>query len=257
MNGSVLPGYKGLRGDVLVALKKAQPLTAKELGLHFGVTPNALRRHLKELELEGVVRYRREIRGVGGPVFAYSLTATGERLFPQSYDTALSAVLDMVRARLGSEGVVELFTQRWREIAEKAKPELDRLPLNQRAHRLAELLTSLGYMAEADEGGRGLGTGVGDGGGRGLGTGVGDGGGTGGTGGTTLREHNCAIRAVIERFPEICVAEERFLAEVLGAQVTRQQHIAAGANCCEYCIHETAAASPVPPLALERTKESS
>ena len=66
MSGTTLPGYRGLRGDVLVALKKAQPLTAKELGLRFGVTPNALRRHLKELELEGVVRYRREIRGGRG-----------------------------------------------------------------------------------------------------------------------------------------------------------------------------------------------
>lgn len=207
-----LPGYKGLRGGILVALKKAQPLTVSELGVQFGVTGNALRRHLKELELEGVVRYRREIRGVGGPVFAYTLTESGERLFPQAYDTALSAVLDMVKARLGSEGVVELFTQRWREIADKAKPELDRLPMNERAHRLAELLTSLGYMAEASGGDE-----------------------------ATIREHNCAIRAVIERFPEICVAEERFLREVLGAEVTRQRHIATGSNCCEYCI-----AAPAP-----------
>lgn len=207
-----LPGYRGLRGDVLVALKKAQPLTIRELGARFHVTANALRRHLKELELEGVVRYRREIRGVGGPVFAFSLTDTGERLFPQAYDSALSAVLDLVREKLGSEGVVELFTQRWREVTEKAKPELDRLPLNERARRLAELLTSLGYMAEATEGSE-----------------------------AGLREHNCAIRAVIERFPEVCVAEERFLAEVLGAEVTRRQHIAEGANCCEYCIRETPA----------------
>lgn len=238
-----LPGYKGLRGDILVALKKAQPLTAKELGRHHGVTPNALRRHLKELEIEGVVRYRREIRGVGGPVFAYSLTEVGERLFPQAYDSALSAVLDLVKARLGSEGVVELFTQRWREVAEKAKPELDRLPFSERAHRLAELLTSLGYMAE--------------------------GGITSASGGeATLKEHNCAIRAVIEKFPEICVAEERFLAEVLGAQVTRQQHIASGANCCEYCLHETgsetsasvatsaASASSATLVSLARPKES-
>lgn len=216
-----LPGYRGLRGEILVALKKVQPATAKELGVRFGVTANALRRHLKELEAEGVVRYRREIRGVGGPVFAYSLTESGERLFPQGYDTALSAVLDLVRERLGSEGVLELFTQRWREIADRAKPELDRLPPEQRAARLAELLTSLGYMAEATAGAE-----------------------------TTLREHNCAIRAVIQRFPEVCVAEERFLAEVLGAQVTRQRHIAAGANCCEYCISHPAEAPAPAPSAL-------
>lgn len=210
MTGATLPipGYRGLRGDVLVALKKAQPLTAKELGVHFGVTPNALRRHLKELEVEGLVRYQREIRGVGGPVFAYSLTESGERLFPRAYDAALNEVLELVRQQMGSDGVVELFRKRWADIAEKAKPELADLPLNQRAQRLAQLLTSLGYMAEASEGEN-----------------------------STLREHNCAIRAVIERFPEICVAEKRFLEEVLGTHVTRQTHIAAGANCCEYCIH--------------------
>lgn len=203
-----IPGYRGLRGDVLVALKMAQPLTAKELGVRFGVTPNALRRHLKELEGEGLVRYQREIRGVGGPVFAFSLTESGERLFPRAYDSALNEVLELVRQQFGSDGVIDLFRKRWADIAEKAKPELALLPLSQRAERLAELLTSLGYMAESS-----------------------------GEEGSTLKEHNCAIRAVIERFPEICIAEQGFLEEVLGAHVTRQQHIAAGANCCEYCIH--------------------
>ena len=49
-------GYRGTRGEIITALKMAQPLTAKELADRFGVTPNALRRHLKELELEGIVR---------------------------------------------------------------------------------------------------------------------------------------------------------------------------------------------------------
>ena len=156
MLGSTLhiPGYGGLRGEVLLALKKAQPLTAKELGAQFGVTANGLRRHLKELEAEGIVRYRREIRGVGGPVYAYSLSEVGERLFPRTYDSALADVLEQVRQQFGREGVIEVFHKQWAEIAGRAKPELDRLPMRERAHRLAELLTSLGYMAEASEGAR-------------------------------------------------------------------------------------------------------
>ena len=39
-----------------------------------------------------------------------------------------------------------------------------------------------------------------------------------GTAEGTLTEHNCAIPAVAERFPEICAAEARFLADVLGAR---------------------------------------
>jgi len=202
-------GFRGTRGEILTALKKAQPLTAKELASKFGVTPNALRRHLKELETEGIVRYQREIRGVGGPVFAFSLTDAGEALFPRAYEKALAEVLDLVREQQGDEGLVQLFQRRWDDIARVARPELEQLPVDQRATRLAELLTSLGYMAEAHPGSGAL---------------------------PVLTEHNCAIRVIAERFPEVCAAEERFIADLLGAPVTRQAHIAKGANCCEYCV---------------------
>jgi DeoR family suf operon transcriptional repressor len=204
-------GYRGTRAEILTALKKAQPLTAKELADRFGVTPNALRRHLKELEGEGVVRYSREIHGVGGPVFAFSLTEAGEALFPRAYERALTEILDLVREQQGDEGVVQLFQRRWDEIARVARPELERLPVEQRATRLAELLTSLGYMAEARQVAGAL---------------------------PVLTEHNCAIRLIAERFPEVCAAEERFITDLLGAPVTRQAQITKGANCCEYCIEK-------------------
>ena len=54
--------------------------------------------------------------------------------------------------------------------------------------------------------------------------------------GATLREHNCAIQAVAERYPEICVAERRFLEEVLSAAVNRKAHILAGCTACEYHV---------------------
>jgi DeoR family suf operon transcriptional repressor len=210
-------GFKGTRGEIVLALKKSQTLTTRELASIIGVTPNALRRHLKELELEGVVRYRREIRGVGGPVFAYSLTETGEALFPRAYDTALAEVLELVRAQSGEAGVVELFRRRWETIAEEARAELVQLPIEARAERLASLLTSLGYMAELRSGDS-----------------------------TTLTEHNCAIRIVAQRFPEVCEAEERFISDILGTPVTRQAHIATGGSCCEYCIQpEGAEPGPV------------
>jgi len=206
-------GYRGTRGEIITALKMAQPLTAKELADRFGVTPNALRRHLKELELEGIVRYQREIRGVGGPVFAFSLTENGEALFPKAYEDTLAGVLDLVRQEHGDEGLLRLFQRRWDDIAAVARPELEQLPVDQRAARLAELLTSLGYMAESHPVSGSL---------------------------PVLTEHNCAIRLVAERFPEVCAAEQRFIADLLGAPVTRQAHIAKGANCCEYCLEKSA-----------------
>ena len=210
--GPSLAGFRGMRGDVLVAVKKAQPISAKELAADFGVTPNAVRRHLKELEQEGFVRCAREVRGVGGPILVYSLTDAGEALFPRAYDETLSSVLELVRLQRGTDGVVDLFRERWARIAGDAKEQLASLPLAERTQLLVELLTSHGYMAEV----------------------------SGRDGHDALiREHNCVLRSIAEKFPEVCVAEERFLSEVLGAVVERRKHIASGASCCEYCIRES------------------
>ena len=206
-----LAGFRGIRGDVLIAVKRGQPITAKELGAEFGLTANALRRHLKELETEGLVRCAREVRGVGGPVLAYGLTEAGEALFPRAYDTTLTTLLDTVREQRGTDGVVELFRAQWERVASGAPAELASLPIGERAQLLAELLTSHGYMAEA---------------------------GPTPNGDALIREHNCVLRAVAEKFPEVCVAEEKFLAEFLGAVVERRKHITSGASCCEYCVKD-------------------
>ena len=213
-----LAGFRGIRGDVLIAVKKAQPVTAKELAASFGLTPNALRRHLTELGTEGLVQCARQVRGVGGPVLAYSLTEAGEALFPRAYDSALTTLLDGVRSQSGTEGVVALFRAQWEHAAGGAREELAGLPLNERAQLLAELLTSHGYMAESS---------------------------ATGADGALIREHNCVLRSVAERFPEVCAAEESFLAEFLGAVVERRKHIASGASCCEYCVKEPSSGDPV------------
>ena len=108
---TTLAGFRGIRGDVLIAVKRGQPVTAKELAGEFGLTANAIRRHLKELETERLVACARQVRGVGGPELAYSLTEAGEALFPRSYDTTLTTLLDNVRAQSGAEGVVQLFRE--------------------------------------------------------------------------------------------------------------------------------------------------
>jgi DeoR family transcriptional regulator, suf operon transcriptional repressor len=205
---TALAGYRGVRGELLVALKRAQPLAVHELAERFAVTPNALRRHLKALEDDGVVRWQREVRGVGGPVFAYSLSAAGEALFPQDYSEPLLAALESARERDGGRGVARIFERRWSALAEGARSRLEALPLPERAALLAELLSAHGYMAEAESDG----------------------------GGVTIRERHCALREVASRFPEVCDAEAHFIERVLGAPVERTAHMVKGCKTCEYRV---------------------
>jgi len=205
---SQLAAHKGLRGDVLLELKRAQPLTARELADKLGVSPNAIRHHLKELEAAALILYGREQRGVGAPTYAYRLSATGESLFPRAYEATLTQVLERVAEKSGRQAAVELLEDHYRDLARKVVAELDGASDAARVDLVARLMNEQGYMAEWQEA----------------------------AGTFRLSEHNCAIRAVAERFPEVCAAEQRFLHEVLGAAVERRSHITSGCNACEYAI---------------------
>lgn len=216
-HGPIL-GHKGLRSQLLLEIKKSQPVTAKALSVRFGVSANAVRRHLKELEAEGLVGFARQQHGVGAPAFAYALTEQGESLFPNGYRDTLTEFLGHVAQRDGREAVVGMFEQRYAALTRALRAELEAAPAEQRLTVVARAMTEAGYMAEWSE-----------------------------TNGTfRLAEHNCAMRAVVGQFPEICAAEERFLKDVLEAEVERRAHIVRGCNSCEYAISFGAASSSAP-----------
>ena len=214
--------HKGLRGDILLELKRSQPRTATELGAKLGVSANAIRHHLKELVTESLITYGREQRGVGAPTYAYRLSPDGEAIFPKRYEETLTELLGRVAQKDGRGAVVELFADHYAALARKLAAELGDAPPAERIAAVARLMSDAGYMAEWQPGTA--------------------------SGTFLLAEHNCAIRAVAERFPEACAAERRFLRAALGAAVERRSHIVAGCNACEYTVSfgATAGATPAP-----------
>jgi DeoR family transcriptional regulator, suf operon transcriptional repressor len=202
-------GHRGTRGAVLVQLKRSEVLTTKELANRLGASLNAVRHHLRDLEEQGLVEYRREHRGVGAPVLAYRLTAAGEALFPKRYENTLASLLDEMVRREGHAKTVARLESRYDALAAQLRERLGDAPLSERLAAVTQLLTGEGYMAEAAVTGSSA----------------------------TLTEHNCAIRLIAERFPEICAAEARFLAAVLGGAVQRERHILSGCSACEYRVN--------------------
>jgi hypothetical protein len=56
--------------------------------------------------------------------------------------------------------------------------------------------------------------------------------------GIRLIEHNCAVLDVARDIPAACRAELDLFRDVLGVDVIRERHIAAGDRCCEYRVAE-------------------
>jgi DeoR family transcriptional regulator, suf operon transcriptional repressor len=207
-SGSPSGGHSKLRADLLLQLKKSEALTAKELSARLSASLNAVRHHLRELEGSGMVGYERRHQGVGAPTYAYRLTAAGRGLFPRRYEAALREVLDEVVRQQGRGAAVALLEARYQKLTEQLQEQLNEADAPQRIQTLAQVFSADGYMAEANVDANTA----------------------------SLVHHNCAVEAVAQQFPELCAAEARFLATVLGAEVQREQHILAGCNACEYRV---------------------
>ncbi len=203
-----LAGQKGLRGDILREIKKAQPLAAKELGEIFGVSANAVRRHLKELEAEGLVVYGREQRGTGAPTYAFRLSRDGEALFPKQYELALTRLIGHVVDNEGREVAISVVEEQYADLRRRLGAVSDNLTPIDRLKNVTDVMEEAGFMAESSEEG----------------------------GEATLSVHNCVLHAVVSCLPEVCDTELRFLEDALGARVERQTHIMSGCNACEYTI---------------------
>ncbi len=201
-------GYRGRRGSILVELKRSQGLTAKELAEKLDLSLNAIRHHLRELEAEALIGYDRQQRGVGAPVFVYRLSPGGEALFPRRYQETLTELLDHLVEREGRAEAVRLLERHFEHLQRRLELDLEGVSGPRRFELVAQVLSDEGFMAEWE----------------------------GGAEGGVLTEHNCALLAVAERFPELCAAERKFLADVFSAEVERRTHVLGGCASCAYHV---------------------
>lgn len=201
------PGQKGPRGAILRELKAEPKLTARELGDRLGLSLNAVRHHLKELEVAGLVEYEREQRGVGAPAFAYRLSSQGQALFPTRLEGLLSQLLDHVVAREGREAAVQVLEGYFQDLGARFEERVAGATPAERRAQITRLLADEGFMPEwrvAADGTR------------------------------SILLHNCPLRCVADRLPEVCAAETRFLSRVFGVPMERHDHQLGGAGACEY-----------------------
>jgi DeoR family suf operon transcriptional repressor len=220
-SGTVPAGHRGPRGAILLHLKSNGSATAKHLAATFGYSLNAVRHHLKELEGEGVIGYGRVPSGVGAPAHTWHLTDHGHALFPDRYERTVADLLDHLVATQGRDAAVRLLEQQYQDLAARLEAETRDMPAADRGDVVARVMRAEGYMATWQHA----------------------------SAGGLLTEHHCPHRLIAERFPEICLAEERFLSEVFGQNVERLSRIAGGCGTCTYRIDLAEPASLVEEVA--------
>ncbi len=202
-----------LRRAILVLLRRSGPSAPDAIAAAIGASRSGVAQQLRALDTAGLVTRTSVRHGVGRPRHLYDITADAQDLFPSNYDGLATGLLAAILEVGGDSLVDDVFAARRRQAQTRLRQRLDArfpdgAPLEDRVRELARLQDELGYISEAridDE---------------------------------TIRlvEHNCAVLEVARGIPAACRAELDLFREVLGVDLVRERHIAAGDRCCVYRV---------------------
>jgi len=214
--------HPSTKQDILQYLLKQAQATAQELAEVLEVSPQAIRRHLKDLETEGLIEHKAVQAGMGRPQHVYQLSRKGRDRFPNRYEEFAVSLLDTLTETVGQDQVSSILRKQWERKAKEYRDRLGTGSVAERVAKLVELRKSEGYMAEwypvePNHLNNGNGNGVGP--------------------QFMLRELNCAISNVAESFPNVCGHElEMFAAVLPDCTVERTHWIINGEHQCGYLI---------------------
>lgn len=187
------------------------PCTAVAVASALKLSAPAVRRHLDALlesgEAESREAPRRGPRGRGRPAREYLLTDPGRARFGHGYDDLAVSALRYLREYGGDEAVRAFAERHTGELLGPVAHVADG-DTGERVTALARVLAARGYAAQIREVGTGPHRGV------------------------QLCQHHCPVAHVAAEFPELCEAETRAFAAVLGTHVQRLATIARGGSAC-------------------------
>lgn len=204
------------RRAIVRLLLESGPITASRIGEQLGLSAAGVRRHLDALieagdaEAHAAAAWQQE--GRGRPAKRYRLTAAGRAKLEHTYDDLASAAMRQLR-EIGGDDAIRTFARRridaiLADVQPAASSTGDSAEnIEAAAGRIAEALTEAGYATTTKRVG-------------------------GPIAGVQICQHHCPVSHVAEEFPELCEAEQKAIAEVLGSHVQRLATIANGDFAC-------------------------
>jgi predicted ArsR family transcriptional regulator len=137
------------RGRLLTLLREGT-WTVDDLAARLGLTDNAVRFHLADLEREGSVAKAGVKRrsGAGQPASLYSLTPAADVAFSRAYAPVLSAVVEEIRAAMSETQLAAFLERVGKRLAGDRTAVRD--SLRRRVTSASDLLNSLGGITAVE-----------------------------------------------------------------------------------------------------------
>ncbi len=199
------------RDSVLNLLLQQGELEAGDLAEQLTISVQAMRRHLRALENDGLIECSSPSKGPGRPSYRWRLTGQGRDRFPDGSGRFALGLLDSMRASLPEQTLRDLLNQQAEDKAQRYRRLLGTGPLAERLERLADLRREEGYvtLCSPDDDGRSW----------------------------RLQEVHCSVQRIAEEFPAVCDQELLLIRRTVpDCQVERVHWRLEGGHACGFRI---------------------
>src|SRR5205823_11816091 len=147
---------RSTRMEVLELIRRKGRASAEAIASDLGVTPNAIRQHLTNLERDGFVVSHPERRARGRPSLLFSLTERADSVFPKRYGQLATMVLQEVQEVGGPEALDEVFARVAARHATAIEGDLIGLDFEAKLDRVVRWIGRAGTLVEQTEGPEGI-----------------------------------------------------------------------------------------------------
>ena len=199
---------RSTRMEVLELLRRKGRSSAETIAGDLGVTPNAVRQHLTNLERDGLVVSQPERSGRGRPSLLFALTERADSVFPKRYGQLATMVLQEVQEMGGPGALDEVFARVAARHANAIEKDLDGLEFEEKLRRVVNWIGRAGTLVEQSEGVEGI----------------------------QVTIHNCPFRNTALKFPQVCTITPQLISRLTGAAVSQSDSIHRRDPYCSFVV---------------------
>ncbi len=136
------------RENALTLLMKQGAKSAGELANTLGISVQAMRRHLRILQQEGLVKASSRALGPGRPLNLWELTAQGHNYFNDGSENFALDLLGTIKSTLAPEMMQELLDQQTMKKAREYRDLIGIGEIKDRLEKLVEIRNSEGFLSD-------------------------------------------------------------------------------------------------------------
>ena len=199
-------------------------LSIPKLEVNLGISRTAVNQHLTNLERDGFIEKGSVEKTGGRPGYVYLITTKGIEQLPKQYSWFSELLLDALKEKLGSEGLISFLRELAADVGRQLRPRMVGKDRDQQIEEVHTILNEFGYDAIVTSPDSGPAFGE----------------------VPMVSARNCVYHKLAAKHPEVCQFDLALLDALFDHHTASQTEcMVQGGTACRFCFQPTSVEQPI------------